>query len=152
MTGGRVRRVAKFIGNETFMLTYGDGVSNIDFNRLLEFHRAHKRLATLTAVRPPTRFGDLTLNGSSVLKFEEKPQIGEGWINGGFFVLEPEVADYVAGDNIIWEREPIERLARDGQLVAYRHDGFWRCMDTLRDLKLLEGMWESGHPEWKVWK
>ncbi len=152
MTGGRVKRVAQFIGREPFMLTYGDGVCDVDFRDLMAFHRSHGRLATVTAVRPPTRFGDLTLEGDAVTNFQEKPQIGEGWINGGFFVIEPEAADYVSGDDIIWEREPIERLAREGQLVAYRHDGFWRCMDTLRDLHLLEGMWEGGQAQWKVWR
>jgi glucose-1-phosphate cytidylyltransferase len=152
MTGGRVKRVARFIGEETFVLTYGDGVSNIDFRELIAFHRRHGRLATVSAVRPPTRFGDLTIDGDTVTNFQEKPQIGEGWINGGFFVLEPGAADYVSGDEVIWEREPIERLAREGQLVAYRHHGFWRCMDTVRDLRLLEGMWESGEAQWKVWK
>ena len=151
MTGGRVKRAADFIGREPFMLTYGDGVCNIDFRKLLEFHRSHGRLATVTAVRPPTRFGDLTIEGDAVTSFQEKPQIGEGWINGGFFVLEPEVADYVSGDEIIWEREPIERLAREGQLVAYRHHGFWRCMDTVRDLQLLDTMWAEGEAQWKVW-
>lgn len=151
MTGGRVRRVAEFIGDETFMLTYGDGLCDVDFHRLLDFHRSHKRLATVMAVRPPTRFGDLTLDGDLVINFQEKPQIGEGWINGGFFILEPGVADYVAGDEIIWEREPIQRLAREGQLVAYRNEGFWRCMDTLRDLRLLESLWENGEAQWKSW-
>jgi glucose-1-phosphate cytidylyltransferase len=151
MTGGRVRRVAKFVGDETFMLTYGDGLCDIDFNRLLEFHRKHGRLVTVTAVRPPTRFGDLTLDGDAVANFVEKPQIGEGWISGGFFVLEPQVADYVNSDETVWEREPLERLAREGQVAAYRHEGFWRCADTLRDLKLLEGLWEGGAAQWKVW-
>ncbi len=151
MTGGRVKRIIDYIGRETIMLTYGDGLCNLDFNRLLEFHRQHGRLATVTAVRPPTRFGDLQLDGEAVTDFHEKPQIGEGWINGGFFVLDPRVADYITGDEIIWEREPIMRLAQEGQLMAYRHDGFWRCMDTIRDLKLLEGMWESGDAQWRVW-
>jgi glucose-1-phosphate cytidylyltransferase len=151
MTGGRVKRLARFIGREPFILTYGDGLCDLDFRKLVAFHRQHGRLATVTAVRPPTRFGDLTLEGDSVTSFEEKPQIGEGWINGGFFVLEPGAVDYVTGDDIIWEREPIEGLARDGQLVAYRHAGFWRCMDTLRDLRLLEGLWEGGEAQWKVW-
>lgn len=151
MTGGRVSRAARFIGDETFMLTYGDGVSDIDFRKLLEFHRRHQKLVTVTAVRPPTRFGDLSLDGDNVVSFVEKPQIGEGWINGGFFVVEPAAAEYVTGDEVIWEREPLERLAREGQLVAYRHDGFWRCMDTLRDMKLLDAMWQNGEARWKVW-
>lgn len=152
LTGGRVRRVAQFIGNETFMLTYGDGLCDIDVNRLVDFHRRHERLVTLTAVRPPTRFGDLTLDGDRVINFEEKPQIGEGWINGGFFLLDPGVVDYVAGDETIWEREPIKRLAQEGQVVAYRHEGFWRCVDTLRDLRLLENLWDGGEAPWKVWE
>jgi glucose-1-phosphate cytidylyltransferase len=151
MTGGRVRRVAEFIGPETFLLTYGDGVCDLDFNELVAFHRRHGRLATVTAVRPPTRFGDLTLEGEEVTGFQEKPQIGEGWINGGFFVLEPTAAAYPTGDEIIWEREPIERLAAEGQLMAYRHEGFWRCMDTVRDVHLLEEMWQGGTARWRTW-
>ena len=151
-TGGRVKRVAQSIGNETFMLTYGDGVANVDVNRLLAFHRSHGRLATVTAVRPPARFGGLSFDGDRVVRFEEKPQIGEGWINGGFFVLEPGVLDYIESDDIIFEREPLERLAQDGQLVAYRHDDFWQCMDTLRDVRLLESLWQEGNAPWKVWE
>jgi glucose-1-phosphate cytidylyltransferase len=150
-TGGRIKRAVKFIGNETFMLTYGDGLSNVDLGCLLDFHRRHGCLATVTAVRPPARFGGLSLDGDLVTHLEEKPQIGEGWINGGFFVLEPKVADYIKGDETIFEREPLERLAEDGQLVAYRHEGFWQCMDTLRDVRLLESLWESGRTPWKVW-
>jgi glucose-1-phosphate cytidylyltransferase len=150
-TGGRVRRVAEFVGGETFMLTYGDGVSSIDIRRLVEFHRAHGKLATVTAVRPPARFGGMIFEGSRVVRFEEKPQIGEGWINGGFFVLEPGVRDYIEGDETVFEREPLERLAADGQLMAYHHDGFWQCMDTLRDVRLLESLWQSGEAQWKVW-
>lgn len=151
-TGGRIKRVAQFIGNEAFMLTYGDGVANIDINRLLAFHRGHGRLVTVTAVRPPARFGGIMFDGDLVARFEEKPQIGEGWINGGFFVLEPGVADYIKGDDTIFEREPLEGLARDRQLVAYRHDGFWQCMDTLRDVRLLETLWQSGQAPWKIWR
>ena len=150
-TGGRVKRGARFVGNETFMLTYGDGVANVNITRLLDFHRSHGRLATVTAVRPPARFGSLSFDGDLVVRFAEKPQTGEGWINGGFFVLEPDVADYIEGDSTTFEREPLERLAQEGQLVAYRHDGFWRCMDTLRDVRLLESLWQSGNPPWKVW-
>jgi glucose-1-phosphate cytidylyltransferase len=150
MTGGRVRRAAEFIGDEPFVLTYGDGVTNADFEALVRFHRCHKRLATVTAVRPPTRFGDLTLDGPNVTNFAEKPQLGEGWINGGFFVLEHRAAMYAAADEVIWEREPLERLAREGELVAFKHDGFWRCMDTIRDVQLLESFWSSGAP-WKTW-
>ncbi|HVF67315.1 MAG TPA: glucose-1-phosphate cytidylyltransferase [Pyrinomonadaceae bacterium] len=150
-TGGRVKRAAPFVGGETFMMTYGDGVSNVDIKSLLAFHRSHGRLATVTAVRPPARFGGMKFEGDLVAHFEEKPQIGEGWINGGFFVLEPAVADYIEGDETVFEREPLERLADEGQLVAYRHDGFWQCMDTLRDLRLLEGLWQSGNAPWEVW-
>lgn len=123
-TGGRVKRVAQLLGNETFMLTYGDGVANVDINRLLAFHRSQSKLATVTAVRPPARFGGISLNGNVAVRFDEKPQIGEGWINGGFFVLEPGVADYVDGDDVIWERGPMERLAANGQLAAYCHSDF----------------------------
>ncbi len=150
-TGGRVKKIAQFVGNETFMLTYGDGVADIDVRQLVEFHRRHGKLATVTAVRPPARFGGIAFNGDLVAHFEEKPQIGEGWINGGFFVLEPDVADYIDDDSTIWEREPMERLAVDGQLVAYRHDGFWQCMDTLRDVRLLNGLWAEGKAPWRVW-
>lgn len=151
-TGGRVRRIARFIGRETFLLTYGDGVSNVNIDEVLAFHRAHGKLATITAVRPPARFGGLSFNGDLVCRFDEKPQIGEGWINGGFFVLEPEVADYIEGDHTIFEREPLENLARDNQLVAYQHPDFWQCMDTLRDLRYLEGLWQSGQAPWKIWE
>ena len=151
-TGGRARRIARFIGRETFMLTYGDGVANIDLRRLLEFHQHHGKLATVTAVRPPARFGGLRFNGDLVTEFTEKPQIGEGWINGGFFVLEPEVADYIQDDDMLFEREPLERLAQEGQLVAYRHDDFWQCMDTVRDVNLLESLWAQGHAPWKIWE
>jgi glucose-1-phosphate cytidylyltransferase len=150
-TGGRIRRLVQFIGKETFMLTYGDGVSNIDIQALLQFHRSHGRLATVTAVRPPSRFGGLWFQGSLVTHFEEKPQIGEGWINGGFFVLEPGVADYLERDDVLWERGPMERLAREKQLAAYRHEGFWQCMDTMRDVRLLESLWQSGDAPWNVW-
>ena len=150
--GGRVKRLAPWVGNETFMMTYGDGVANIDINKLVAFHRSHGKLATVTAVRPPARFGSLSFDGDLVSKFVEKPQIGEGWINGGFFVLEPDVLDYIEGDDTIFEREPLERLAQDGQLAAYRHDDFWQCMDTLRDVRLLESLWQDGRAPWKVWK
>jgi glucose-1-phosphate cytidylyltransferase len=151
MTGGRVKRLAKHL-NETFMMTYGDGVSNIDLCELLRFHRSHGKLATLTAVRPVARFGQLMLDGDVVADFTEKPQTMEGWINGGFFVLEPEVLDYIDGDMTFWERDPLERLADDGQLMAYRHDQFWQCMDTLRDKLTLEKLWDGGTPPWKVWE
>jgi glucose-1-phosphate cytidylyltransferase len=150
-TGGRVKRLARFAGNEPFMLTYGDGVCSLDIRELVAFHRRHGKLATVTAVRPPARFGGIAFNGDLVARFHEKPQIGEGWINGGFFVLEPGVTEYVDNDGITWEREPMERLAAEGQLVAYRHDGFWQCMDTLRDVRLLESLWQEGKAPWKVW-
>jgi glucose-1-phosphate cytidylyltransferase len=150
-TGGRIKRLAHLLQDGTFMLTYGDGVADVSCGDLLEFHRSHGRLATVTAVRPPARFGGLAFDGDRVSQFIEKPQIGEGWINGGFFVLEPGVLDYIDGDATIWERDPLERLAADGQLMAYRHDGFWQPMDTLRDVKLLESLWQSGDVPWKVW-
>lgn len=150
-TGGRVRRLASWIGNEPFMLTYGDGVANVNIRELVEFHRSHGKLATITAVRPPARFGSLAFEGDRVAKFAEKPQAGEGWINGGFFVLQPEVINYIAHDDMPWEAEPIERLVRERQLMAYRHYDFWQCMDTLRDVNLLETLWASGAAPWKVW-
>ena len=150
-TGGRIKRLAPHIGNEPFMLTWGDGVSNVDLSALLAFHKKHGKLATVTAVRPPARFGRLEMDGDRVSEFSEKPQLGEGWINGAFFVLEPKVFDYVDGDTTQWEREPLERLASEGQLMAYKHDSFWQCMDTLRDRKLLEQLWQSGEPPWKTW-
>lgn len=149
---GRAKWMGELLGNESFMLTYGDGVSNVDVNRVLEFHRGHGRLATVTAVRPPARFGNIRFNGDGIVHFEEKPQIGEGWINGGFFVLGPGVADYIEGDDTIFEGEPLDRLSRDGQLLAYRHEGFWQCMDTLRDVRLLESLWATGQAPWKVWE
>ena len=151
-TGGRVRQASEFIGRETFLLTYGDGVANIDARRLLEFHRSHRGLATVTAVRPPARFGGIVFDGDIVSRFAEKPQVGEGWINGGFFVVEPEAVDYVKDDSTLWEGEPMEKLAREAQLVAYRHEGFWHCMDTLRDVRDLEALWQTGKAAWKLWK
>lgn len=151
-TGGRIKRLAPYLKDGTFMLTWGDGVSNVDLHRLLEFHRAHGRLATVTAVRPPARFGKLTLEGDAVTNFSEKPQLEEGWINGAFFVLEPGIFDYVDGDATQWEKEPLEGLARDGQLRAYKHENFWQCMDTLRDWKLLEHLWDTGSAPWKTWR
>jgi glucose-1-phosphate cytidylyltransferase len=150
-TGGRIKRLAPYVGNETFMLTWGDGVADIDLGRLLAFHKSHGKLATLTAVRPPARYGHLSLDGDSICEFSEKPQIGEGWINGAFFVLEPAVFDYIDGDATQWEKEPLEGLARDGQLMAYRHTSFWQCMDTLREKHILENLWNSGNPPWKMW-
>jgi glucose-1-phosphate cytidylyltransferase len=147
-TGGRIRRLREWVGDAPFMLTYGDGVSDIDLPALVEFHRAHGRLATVTSVRPPSRFGGLELDGDAVVRFQEKPQIGEGWINGGFFVLQPEVLDYIDGDATLWEREPMERLAAEGELRAYRHEGFWQPMDTLRDVRYLESLWTAGAAPW----
>ena len=134
------------------MLTYGDGVANIDVEKLLQFHKAHGKLVTLTAVRPPSRFGGLSIQEGLVTNFKEKPQIGEGWINGGFFVVEPKALDYIEGDSTLWEREPLENLSRDGQLMAYQHEGFWQCMDTIRDVQSLENLWQTGNAPWKLWK
>jgi glucose-1-phosphate cytidylyltransferase len=150
-TGGRIKRLQPYSGGETFMLTWGDGVSDIDINRLVEFHRSHGKLCTMTAVRPPARFGHIELVGDAITEFSEKPQTGEGWINGAFFVCEPGIFGYIDGDTAAWEREPLERLAKDGQLMAYRHDSFWQCMDTLRDKQLLQALWDSGEAPWKVW-
>lgn len=152
LTGGRIKRLAPYLGNKPFMLTWGDGVSNVDLHKLLEFHRSHGKLATVTAVRPPARFGHMIFNGDEVREFSEKPQAAEGWINGAFFVLEPKVLDYIEGDETQFEREPMERLAREGQLMAYRHTDFWQCMDTLRDKVLLESLWQKGNPPWQTWK
>lgn len=151
MTGGRIKRLAPYFGNQTFMLTYGDGVADVNLHDLLAFHRSHGKLATLTAVRPPARFGHMEFDGDQVVEFSEKPQTGEGWINGAFYVLEPGVFDYIDGDNTAWEKTPLERLAKDGQLMAYRHSSFWQCMDTLRDKRLLDSFWQSGKAPWKVW-
>ena len=150
-TGGRLKRVAPWLNNETFMVTYGDGVSDVDLTALLAFHKKHKRLVTVTAVRPPARFGLLVFDGDLVTEFTEKPQIGEGWINGGFFVMEPGALDYIKGDESILERGPLEKLAKDGQLAAYRHDSFWQCMDTMRDVRLLESLWAQQRAPWKTW-
>ncbi len=150
-TGGRIKRLAHLLDEQPFMLTYGDGVSNVDLRKLLQFHQSHKKLATVTAVRPPARFGGLIFDGDYVKQFTEKPQIGEGWINGGFFVLEPGVLNYIKDDRTVLEREPLEQLARDRQLVAYRHDDFWQCMDTLRDTRLLESLWQEKRAPWRVW-
>jgi glucose-1-phosphate cytidylyltransferase len=151
LTGGRIKRLAPYLGDQTFMLTWGDGVSDLNLHDLLAFHRSHGKLATLTAVRPPARFGHIVLQDDQVSEFSAKPQTSAGWINGAFFVLEPRVFDYIDGDDTQWEREPLERLAKDGQLMAYRHTSFWQCMDTLRDKRLLEDLWQSGNAPWKIW-
>ena len=151
-TGGRIKRLKPQTGDETFMLTWGDGVSDVNLDQLLQFHRSHGKLVTLTAVRPPARFGALEISNGRIQKFTEKPQIGEGWINGAFFVCEPGVFDYIEGDATQFEKEPLEELARDGQLMAYKHEGFWQCMDTLRDKYLLNRLWDSEQAPWKTWK
>jgi glucose-1-phosphate cytidylyltransferase len=152
LTGGRIKRLEPWLKDETFMVTYGDGVSDIDLNDLLRFHRAHGRLATVTAVRPPARFGGLIFDGDLVSDFTEKPQIGEGWINGGYLVFEPGIFEYLAGDQSSLEVDALEKLAADKQLAAYRHEQFWQCMDTMRDVRLLESLWASGNTPWKVWE
>ena len=152
LTGGRVKRLQPWLGEETFMVTYGDGVSDIDLRDLLRFHRSHGRLATVTAVRPPARFGGLIFDGDLVADFTEKPQIGEGWINGGFLVFEPQVFDYLSEEDSSLEANALEQLAADKQLAAYRHDRFWQCMDTMRDKLLLESLWQSGKIPWKFWE
>lgn len=152
-TGGRLRRLDGCLRPEgTFMMTYGDGVTDLDIGALLKFHRRHGRLATVTAVRPPARYGTMRFDGERVTEFMEKPQIGEGWINGGFYVFESGVLDYITEDCTILERGPLERLAADGQLMAHRHDRFWHCMDTIRDRVRLESLWSSGSPPWKTWQ
>ncbi|MCW3053160.1 MAG: rfbF [Chthonomonadales bacterium] len=151
-TGGRLARVREHLGDETFCMTYGDGLGNVDISALLAFHAQHKTLATLTAVTPPGRFGVLDMTDERINRFEEKPPGGDGWINGGFFVLEPSVIDLIDGDATLWEREPLETLASRRELAAYRHTGFWQPMDTLRDKLHLEELWNSGHAPWKVWK
>jgi len=152
MTGGRVKRIQKYVGNETFMLTYGDGVSNVDIRKLLEFHRAKKSHATLTSVQTAGKFGALELEDDRITSFHEKPKGDGSWINGGFFVLEPAIFDYIReGDSTIWERTPLEVLAKEGQLKAYKHNGFWQPMDTLRDRNELESLWAKGNAPWKIW-
>lgn len=149
MTGGRVKRMQEFIGNETFMLTYGDGLSDIDLNKLLTFHKQHGKLVTVSAVRPAARFGELEISESVVKSFKEKPQMHEGWINGGFFIIEPEFFDLIEGDHTLLEREPLEKAAKSGNLMAYKHEGFWHCMDTKRDYEVLESLFSKGAP-WAV--
>ena len=151
MTGGRVRRLKGLVGDGTFMVTYGDGLGSVDMQALLAFHRSHGKLATVTAVRPPARFGSLAISGDQVREFAEKPQTGEGWINGGFFVFEPGIFDHLPDDATSLEQEPLEQVASRGQLMAFRHDGFWQPMDTVRERQLLESLWASGGAPWKVW-
>jgi glucose-1-phosphate cytidylyltransferase len=152
MTGGRIKRLQPWIGEQTFMATYGDGLSDVSISDLISYHKSHGKVATLTAVRPPARFGGLKIKNGQVIKFVEKPQSGEGWINGGFFVLEPAIFDYLADDETPFEWEPMERLASEGQLMAFEHDGFFQPMDTLRDRHILEALWSSGKAPWKVWE
>jgi glucose-1-phosphate cytidylyltransferase len=149
MTGGRIKRLKSFIGNEPFLLTYGDGVADINLDDLVNFHKSHGRMVTMTAVRPAARFGDLDFDGERVASFQEKSQLREGWINGGFFVCEPSVFDFIDNDAQMFEREPLERILNAGELMAYKHKGFWHCMDTKRDRDLLESMWSQGAP-WVV--
>lgn len=151
LTGGRVKRLRPYLGNERFMLTWGDGISDISIRDLIRFHESHGKLATVTAVRPPARYGHMRFDGDQVVAFVEKPQTAEGWINGAFFVLEPGVLDYIDGDSVMFEHAPMERLAADGQLMAYRHEGFWGCMDTLRDKQRLQEMWDGGNRPWVTW-
>jgi glucose-1-phosphate cytidylyltransferase len=151
MTGGRLKRVAEYIGDDDFCFTYGDGVSDVDISSLIQFHRSHGKLATVTAVQPTGRFGAIELNGTQVESFVEKPQGDGAWINAGFFVLKPAALNHITGDSIIWEREPMEAMAEEGQLQCYKHKGFWQPMDTLRDKTFLEDLWSSGKAPWKTW-
>ena len=146
MTGGRIKRLKDFVGNQTFMVTYGDGVGNIDIKNLIKFHKSHKKLATVTAVRPQARFGELEIVDDYVKSFKEKPQLDQGWINGGFFVLEPEVFDLISDDSVMFERQPLEELSSEENLMAYKHNGFWKCMDTKRDLEILNDLWNTNPP------
>ena len=146
MTGGRIKRLKDFVGNQTFMVTYGDGVGNIDIKNLIKFHKSHKKLATVTAVRPQARFGELEIVDDCVKSFKEKPQLDQGWINGGFFVLEPEVFDLISDDSVMFERQPLEELSSEENLMAYKHNGFWKCMDTKRDLEILNDLWNTNPP------
>ena len=152
MTAGRLLRLRKLIGNHRFMVAYGDSVGNVDVGALLQYHLSHGKTATVTAVRPPARFGALSMHGDRVVEFAEKPQIGEGWINGGFFVFEPAVFDYIKDDHTILEQQPLEKLANEGQLMAFRHGGFWQPMDTLREKEALEALWSNGLAPWKTWE
>lgn len=148
LTGGRIKRLLAWMGNGTFMLTWGDGVSDVNLDKLVAFHRSHGKLATMTAVRPPARYGHIEFDGDRVVEFTEKPQAAEGWINGAFFVLEPGIGDYIDGDDVMFEHAPLRRLATDGQLMAFRHKSFWQCMDTLREKHILQQLWDSGRAPW----
>ncbi len=152
MTGGRIKRIAKYLGDEPFVMTYGDGVSDVDISKVMEFHRSHGKLATITAVHPAGRFGVLKLKGDCITNFGEKTESQTDWINGGFMVLDPKVVNYIAGDETTFEQEPLSTLSREGELMAYKHGGFWQCMDTLRDKEKLEEMWNSGKAPWKIWE
>ena len=150
MTGGRLKRLKKFINNETFLLTYGDAVTDLDINKVIKFHKKHGKMVTVTGVRPPARFGELTINqNNEVLEFKEKPNATQGWINGGYFVVEPEFLSLIEDDNTMLEREPLEKLTKMGELMAYKHEGFWQCMDTKRDHELLESLWADSKAPWK---
>jgi len=150
MTGGRVKRMQPYIGNETCLLTYGDGVSDVDLDQLITFHKSHRKLVTVTAVHPGARFGELEMKGEQVTSFQEKPQTGQGWINGGYFVIEPKFFDLIQEDQTILEQEPLQRAAQMGELMSFRHNGFWQCMDTKRDLDNLEEFWQSGKVPWQL--
>lgn len=152
MTGGRLKRVRQWLGDEPFFFTYGDGVADIDLHALLDFHRAHGKLATVTTVRPPARFGNIGFAEERITEFYEKPETGEGWINGGYFVLDPKAIDYIDGDDTVWEQEPIRRLVADEQMMGYRHAGFWSCMDTLKEKNLLEKLWIQPDTPWRIWQ
>ncbi len=152
MTGGRIKRIADYLGDEPFMVTYGDGIADINLKAVLELHQKENRIATVSAVRPPARFGQIRLDKTGVIGFAEKPQADSGWINGGFFVLDSKIKKYINDDDTIFEREPLERLAQEGMLSSYQHDGFWQCMDTVRDVELLQSLWASGNAPWRIWK
>jgi len=151
MTGGRVKRLTSYLGNEPFILTYGDGIANINIQKLVDFHQSHQKLVTITAVHPKAHYGELETENNRILKFKEKPQFKQSWINGGFMVIQPEFLNMLKNDQTVLEREPMDRTAQSGELMAYYHEGFWQCMDTLRDMKYLNELWDSGHAPWKVW-
>jgi glucose-1-phosphate cytidylyltransferase len=150
MTGGRLKRLTQYINDDTFMLTYGDGLANVDLDELMNFHKKHGKMVTVTAVRPPARFGELTIDNDTVVEFKEKPQINEGWINGGFFIIEPKFLEFIKNDSTILEQDPLFRVAAMGEMMAYKHFGFWQCMDTKRDKEFLNNCWQSGKPLWRI--